>query len=479
MISPASTPYWNAELETKPWMEVERWQALRLSSLLPPLRQRSALYARLHVAVPDAPRLRDLADLAALPFTFKDDVRAAQAAATDSQPFGANQAVPTADIVQAISSSGTTGAPLYYALTRHDAEVFADAIANVWFTAGIRADDVVAHLVGLPMVAGGLPYADGFRRVGATLCWLGGFPADRIVREMRRLRVTAMLATTSFALHLGEQHRAEGVGDLVASKLAKVLGGGEPGLGEPAIRARIEAGLGLSHLRDTMGLGDVLSSMWGECEAQDGMHFNAQRYVAVELIDPASGEGVPWREGATGELVYSAFDREATPLVRYRSRDHAQVVGMGCACGRSSPRIRCIGRTDDMLIYKGMNVFPTAVRDLVASRFAGRVGPVLRLWKRHAEQVRFDNPIEVDIERMPASHIVGASAGDAFGADPAAGGRPGEHALQRAIEAAVREQLQVRIAVAFVEAGAAAPNAYKNPLLAVREPASPEDTPPS
>ena len=486
--SSSTKTYWNAELETLTWAEVERWQAGRLAAMLPALRQRSALYARLHATQVDAPPLRDLADLAAWPFTTKDDVREAQSAATDAHPFGANQAVPTADIVQAISSSGTTGAPLYYALTRHDAEVFADAIANVWFTAGIRADDVVAHLVGLPMVAGGLPYADGFRRVGATLCWLGGFPTDRIVREMRRLRVTAMLATTSFALYLGEQRKADGADGLAASKLAKVLGGGEPGLGEPAIRARIEAGLGLSHLRDTMGLGDVLSSMWGECEAQDGMHFNAQRYVAVELIDPASGQSVPWCEGATGELVYSAFDREATPLVRYRSRDHALVVGMGCACGRTSPRIRCIGRTDDMLIYKGMNVFPTAVRDLVASRFAGRVGPVLRLWKRHANQVRFDDPIEVDIERVQPGSAADAHAASGAGAPDAglasravlaAAARPGDDGLRREIEAAVREQLQVRIAVSFVEAGAAAPNAYKNPLLAVREPPSPEDAPPA
>ena len=104
--------------------------------------------------------------------------------------------------MQAISSSGTTGRPLYYALTARDVETIGDAVANVWFTAGIRKDDVVAHLVGLPMVAGGLPYADGFRRIGATLCWLGGFPTERILREMRHLRVTALLATTSFALHL-------------------------------------------------------------------------------------------------------------------------------------------------------------------------------------------------------------------------------------------------------------------------------------
>ena len=126
------------------------------------------------------------------------------------------------------------------------------------------------------MVAGGLPYADGFRRIGATLCWLGGFPTERILREMRHLRVTALLATTSFALHLCEQWDAVGRETGIASRLAKVIGGGEPGLGQPELRRRIVGGLALTHLRETMGLGDVIPSMWGECEVEDGMHFNAR-----------------------------------------------------------------------------------------------------------------------------------------------------------------------------------------------------------
>ena len=441
--------YWNAELETRPWGEVERWQARAIEAALPALRARSGLYARLHAAVPDAP-LRSLADLQALPFTLKDDLHAAQAAATDDAPFGDNQGVPTADIVQAVSSSGTTGRPLYYALTRGDAEMFADAIANVWFTAGIRPDDIVAHLVGLPMVAGGLPYADGFRRIGATLCWLGGFPTERIVREMRRLRVTAMLATTSFALYLGDHWDAAGRETGVRSALKKVLGGGEPGMGQPEIRARIERALGLSHVRDTMGLADVLPSMWGECDQHDGMHFNGQRYVAIELVDPRTGEAVPWAGGASGEIVYTAFARDATPVVRYRSRDHALVTGMGCACGRSSPRIRCIGRTDDMLIYKGMNVFPAAIRDVVCERFGPRVQPLVRVWKTHQDQVRFDEPIEVDVE---SARVLDA---------------PAQAALAREIESAVRAALQLRIAVTVLPPGGLPRNVYKNALLAVR-----------
>jgi phenylacetate-CoA ligase/benzoylacetate-CoA ligase len=446
------TGYWNAELETLPWGEVERWQAGQVTAMLPALRLRSRLYARLHGGVADGLAVRSAADLAALPFTLKDDLRVAQDEASDDEPFGANQAAPRADIVQAISSSGTTGRPLYYALTARDVEVFADAVANVWFTAGVRKDDVVAHLVGLPMVAGGLPYADGFRRIGATLCWLGGFPSERILREMRHLRVTTLLATTSFALHLagcwGEVGRETGIG----SRLQKVLGGGEPGMAQPELRRRIADGLGLGHVRETMGLGDVIPSLWGECAAQDGMHFNGQRYVMVELIDPDSGAALPWRDGASGEIVYTAFARDATPVVRYRSRDHAVVVATACACGRTSPRIRCVGRTDDMLIYRGMNVFPSAIRDLVVARFVGRIEPLLRLWKTHREQVRFDEPIAVDVEASAAL-------------DDAA-----REGLACEVEALVRTRLQVRIAVTVVDRGSLPRSAYKNALVAVREP---------
>ena len=447
----ADGAYWNAELETLPWAEVERWQARRIGEFLPALRRRSGLYAALHAGVPEPLPLRALADLQALPFTLKDDVRAAQARADDAQPFGDNQGVPLAEVVQAVSSSGTTGAPLYYALTAHDVAVFTDVVAQTWFTAGLRRHDVVAHLVGLPMVAGGLPYADGFRRVGATLCWLGGFPTERILREMRRLRCSALLATTSFGLYLAGQWDAVGRETGLPSALRTVLCGGEPGLNQPEIRQRIVHGLGIAALRETMGLGDVISAMWSECEAEDGMHFNAQQHVAIELVDPDSGAALPWREGATGELVYTAFDREATPLVRYRSRDHALVTGTRCACGRSSPRMRCIGRTDDMLIYKGMNVFPTSIRDLVAEAFAGEVEPLVRIWKDSREQVRFDAPIPLEVEAAP--------------------GLPAERqaALAQAIEALVRTQLQVRVAVAVVAPGSLPRSAYKNSLVAVKE----------
>lgn len=444
-------PYWNEELETRPWAEVERWQAGQMAPWLQSQRQRSPLYARLHAGINTQQPLRSLADLQALPFTMKDDIRGAQEAASDAFPLGDNQSVPTADVVQVISSSGTTGAPLYYGLSAADADRFADAIANTFFTAGVRRDDVVAHLVGLPMVAGGLPYADGFRRIGAALCWLGGFPTDRILREMRRLRVTALLSTTSFGLYLAGQWDQVGQETGIPSRLTKVLCGGEPGLNQPDLRARIQDGLAITHLRETMGLGDVISAMWGECEAHDGMHFNAQKHVAIELIDPETGDVLPWVTGATGEVVYTALARDATPVVRYRSRDHVLVTGAErCACGRTSPRIRCIGRTDDMLIYKGMNVFPTSIRDLLVKQCEGRIEPTIRVWREFAGQVRFDDPIAVDVEATP---LLSPAQFDA---------------MARELEDLVRARLQVRIRVEVLAPRQLPRNNYKNALLATR-----------
>lgn len=443
--------YWNEAMETLPWSEVEGWQLTQIAKAVPKIRQHSAMYSRYFSEVPTSLNFKEFSDLEILPFTTKDLIRRAQDEADADQPFGQNQAVPTSEIQQVLSSSGTTGRPMYYALTKADAEIFADAIANTWYTAGLRKNDIVAHLVGLPMVAGGLPYADGFRRVGATLCWLGGFPTDRILREMRRLRVSALLATTSFGLYLAEQWDAVGKETGIPSALKKVFCGGEPGLNQLEIRDRITNGLDIEQLREVMGLGDVISAMWSECQEHDGMHFNAQKYVAIELINPETGKQIPWVEGATGEIVYTAFARDATPLVRYRSRDHALVTGVKCSCGRTSPKIRCIGRTDDMMIYKGMNVFPTAIRDLITAEFSTQVEPSMRIWKDHADQVRFDDPISIDVETIE-------------GFDPKT-----SESLSKAIEAEVRSQLQVRVDVCIVPFGTLPRNTYKNALIAVRD----------
>ena len=436
-------PYWNPELETKPWPEVLRWQEGRVAAMLPALRARSRLYAGKLAGAGD--------ELPGLPLTTKDELRRAQERAAPGAPLGEQQAVALGDVVQVVSSSGTTGRPVYYGLTEADLRRWSDGIANSFFTAGIRPEDVVAHLVALPMVAGGLPYADGLRRIGATLAWLGGFPLERILASLRGLGASALLSTTSFALHLTE--RGEDVMGAPVSSLGvrKLLGGGEPGLGQPEIRERITRGWRTDHVRETMGLGDVLASMWAECDEGGGMHFNGQAYVHVGLVDPATLEPVPWVDGAGGEAVYTTFERDATPVVRFRSSDHMLVTATSCGCGRTSPRVRCVGRTDDMLIYKGMNVFPTAIRDVVLTRFADVVEPHLRIWKDSPAQVTYETAIPVEVE--------------ARGEVPAE--RYGEIAAR--IVDLTRQHLQVRLDVRLVAPGSLPRAVYKTALVQVRD----------
>ena len=146
----------------------------------------------------------------------------------------------------------------------------------------------------------------------------------------------------------------------------RVLVAGEPGGGEPAFRARLEDGWG-ARVTEAMGIGDIGPSLWGECEEQDGMHLGARGFVHAELIDPDTGAAHALTDGATGELVLTHLRHRAAPLLRFRTRDHVHVTATTCPCGRTGPRVRCIGRTDDMLIVRGVNVFPSAVREVVSA----------------------------------------------------------------------------------------------------------------
>ena len=209
--------------------------------------------------------------------------------------------------------------------------------------------------------------------------------------------------TPSYALHLAEWARARGM-DLARSSVKRVLVAGEPGGGEPAMRAKLEAGWGAS-VTEAMGIGDISVSLWGECEAKAGMHFSGRGFVHFELIDPETGAAKPIADGAEGELVLTHLVNRSAPLLRFRTRDHVR-IGVGlCACGRTAPRVRCIGRTDDMLIVRGVNVFPSAVREVV-NEFAPAVTGVIMIRPR-AKGVRQEPPLPVSVEVAPGADVEG------------------------------------------------------------------------
>jgi phenylacetate-CoA ligase/benzoylacetate-CoA ligase len=188
--------------------------------------------------------------------------------------------------------------------------------------------------------------------------------------------------------------------------------------------------------------------MWAECEEESGMHFTAQKYVMVELVDPATGNHLPWEPGVCGETVYTTIRREATPVLRYRSADLIRVEGVTCSCGRTSPKIRCIGRVDDMLVFKAMNVFPSAIRDVVLKHFDPFLTGYVQIVKDNAQQFRFDTPIPVDIEVKSIEDNLPE--------------------LKRKIEQKVKGLLSVRIEANLVAPDTIPRTEYKTPLVRVR-----------
>ena len=296
--------YWDPELETMPWEELLRWQAGQAGPWLAALPERWRFH-RERLAGARVPEwVADPGFLADLPFTTKDEIRASQEDAGPGKPFGRHQGVPLSGVIQVLSSSGTTGDPLNFALTAADLEVWRDGIATGFYTAGIRGHDVVAHLVGLPGVAGGLPVR---RRVpphrrGAGLDRRAPHRADRPVHPA--VQATAVLATSSFGTYLADRCRDLTGSDAASLGVRTLLGGGEPGLAQPEIREKIRRGWGLDRVHEVMGLGDVMSLLWAECDDEGGMHFCGQRSVTVELVDPASGAavGVAGRRRGRGRL---------------------------------------------------------------------------------------------------------------------------------------------------------------------------------
>jgi phenylacetate-CoA ligase len=182
---------------------------------------------------------------------------------------------------------------------------------------------------------------------------------------------------------------------LKQSSIRRVLVAGEPGGGEPAFRAQLEDDWG-ARVTEAMGIGDIGVSLWGECEQQDGMHLGARGFVHAELIEPETTDPIALEDGARGELVLTHLKHRAAPLLRFRTRDHIEVKTSPCACGRTGPRIRCIGRTDDMLIVRGVNVFPSAIREVV-SEFRPEVSGHIRI-RPSAPGVKQDPPLPVVVE---------------------------------------------------------------------------------
>ena len=331
-----------------------------------------------------------LDDLSGLPLTEKNEIRAT---CNDANPIGAHLAAGREEIVRIYSTSGTTGTPSYIPLTAEDLDNWVATSARSYGASGIAAGErVVSTYNAGPFVAGAALAA--FDRLGLCHIPVGTGNTERLMTAIKMLHPDAVVMTPSYAAYLIEWAE-ERKFDLRGSSVRRVLVAGEPGGGEPGFRARLEEGWG-AKVTEAMGIGDIGVSLWGECEEQCGMHLGGRGIVFPELIDPDTGAAVPFADGARGELVLTHLRHRAAPLLRFRTRDHVEVWPSPCTCGRTAPRVRCIGRTDDMLIVRGVNVFPAAIRDVVSS-FMPEVSGLI-LVKPAASGVKQEPPLPVAVE---------------------------------------------------------------------------------
>jgi phenylacetate-CoA ligase len=380
------------EVETRPWAEQLALDDASYRDQLAYLLERSPFYReRLTAAgIASAGDGGGLEDIARLPLTDKDELRAT---CTPDNSIGTHLCVTPAELVRIYSTSGTTGAPSYVPLTAGDLDNWVTGSARSYAASGLAAGQrIVSTYNAGPFVAGAALAA--FERIGLTHVPVGTGNTERLVAAIERLRPNAAVLTPSYAAYLLDWATERDV-DLRASSVERVLVAGEPGGGEPAFRAKLEEGWG-ARVTEAMGVGDIGVSLWGECEERNGMHLGARDFVHMELIEPETGAALELDDGATGELVLTHLRHRAAPLLRFRTRDHVQVWTSPCACGRTSPRLRCLGRTDDMLIVRGVNVFPSAVREVVSAFAPDVSGNVLV--RPGAPGVKQEPPLPVSVE---------------------------------------------------------------------------------
>ena len=375
---------YDVELETLPREDLEKLQLSRLQSLVQRVYANVPFYRdrfKKHKISP--PDIRSLSDLKNLPFTEKQDMR-------DNYPFGLF-AVPKENVVRIHASSGTTGKATVVGYTHRDVNNWAVLMARSFAAAGATSKDIVHNAYGYGLFTGGLGAHYGAEKLGATIVPVSGGATKRQVTLLRDFEPTVICCTPSYMLFLAETAKEEGINpkDL---KLKIGIFGAEPWTEE--MRKDIESTLNITAI-DIYGLSEIMGPGVGiEChEAQAGLHLFEDHFLP-EIIDPETGENLP--EGEVGELVITTLTKEAQPLIRYRTRDITSLNYTPCRCGRTYVRMnRVMGRSDDMLIIRGVNVFPSQIESILLET-EGTAPHYQLIIKREGAMDTLDVLVEID-----------------------------------------------------------------------------------
>ena len=345
--------YYQPEIETMPREQMRGLQSERLVKTVRRVWERVLFYrARMEAAGVTPDDIRSVDDLKKLPFTCKQDLR-------DTYPYGLF-AVPLKDVVRLHASSGTTGKQIVVGYTREDLDLWADCAARALTAAGGSDEDIVHISYGYGLFTGGLGLDGGAMRLGATTVPVSSGNTQRQITILRDFGSTILCCTPSYALHIAEVLRDEGLTPADISLKAGIFGA-EPWTEE--MRAQIEQMLGIKAY-DIYGLTEITGpGVAFECSEQSGMHVNEDHFL-VEVVNPDTGEPLP--DGEQGELVFSCITKQAFPILRYRTHDIGVIRHGKCACGRTLVKMtKPRGRTDDMLIIRGVNVFPSQIESVL------------------------------------------------------------------------------------------------------------------
>ena len=383
--------FWNEAVETLSARETRRLESDRLVEQIAYDYATSPFYrSTLDAAGVRPDSIHCVEDLERVPFMEKRDIAASQA---DGTLLGVNQCAPLEAIVRIQATGGTTGAPMRIGLTRRDIEDYGETGARALWAMGCRPGDIVFECMNFNLYSGGLSDHLTFETLGAATIPFGVGHSERLLAMMAGLSdPVGIWATPSYAVRLADVAREAGI-EPRSVGLRKGFFSGEAGLQVSGYRERIQETWGMV-ARDQYGTGE-LGLHSGECEAQDGMHFGGTGIAVVELVDPTSREVLPFIDGQVGEAVYTSIHREACPLLRMRSHDLMQVFTTPCACGRTGFRFRVLGRSDDMFIVKGVNVFPSSIQ-AVLLRLAPRLTGEFRIVIDRPPPIDYPVPMTVE-----------------------------------------------------------------------------------
>lgn len=380
--------FFQKDIETMPRKEIERLQLERLRYIVAYCYNNTRFYNEklTKAGIGDGSKIKTLSDIEYIPFTTKADFR-------DNYPFGMI-AVPKKDIIRVHASSGTTGKPTVGVYTREDIDVWSDCVARVAAAGGVTSDDIIQISFGYGLFTGALGLHYGLEKLGAMVIPASSGNTEKQLMLMRDLGVTGLVATPSYALYLSEAVK-EGEHPLSDYKLRLGILGSEPCT--PEMRSAIEKNLGV-YVSDNYGMTELGGpGVSGDCFERCGMHF-AEDHFLPEIVDPDTGKRL--ETGETGELVVTTLTKQGMPVLRYRTRDITTLDYEPCKCGRTHVRMsKTKGRTDDMLIIKGVNVFPTQIESVLIN--IDKIGPHYQLVVRREDN--YKDTLEIKVELIDAS----------------------------------------------------------------------------